>query len=226
MPPLHRTHRFLAAHAFYPLALATLLSFALFAGRVLLSRSPLYAFMVWNLFLAGIPYAFALLAAALHQRSTTPRALLLVLVALWLAFLPNAPYILTDLCHLREHPGVPYWYEVGFFVTFAMTGLLFGVVSLGAIHAIIAAKIGWPKSWLFVLGAAGLSGLGVYLGRFLRWNSWDLLANPERVLRDVAAPVLHPRQNLQAYGVTLLFAALLLIAYLTFIAGRPRPSRG
>jgi uncharacterized membrane protein len=85
---------------------------------------------------------------------------------------------------------------------------------------------GWAASWLFVFGTVGLSGVGIYLGRFLRWNSWDVLIHPYRVLHDTATPFLHPLSHLQPIGVTLMFGTLLFVFYLTFLAFQQRaPAR-
>jgi uncharacterized membrane protein len=217
---LRRVHQFCVDQSFYPLVLSTLLGFAIFAGRVYLSRNSTYAFLIWNLFLAWIPYVCSLLAVLLFQNRTRTRWLAIVPALLWLIFLPNAPYIITDIVHLRERNPVPFWYDIGLFITFAWTGLFLGVVSLSAMQTLVRRVFGSIMSWLFVFGAAGLSGLGIYMGRYLNWNSWDLLINPDDVVLDMAQRVIHPLHNLQAWGVSLMFAALLLVCYLTFVSMR------
>ncbi len=138
--------------------------------------------------------------------------------ALWLIFLPNAPYIITDLWHLDERRPVPMWYDIGMLASFAWTGLFLAVASLNAMQNVIKDYFGRIVGWLFAFGAIGLSGLGIYLGRFLNWNSWDLIFQPHDVLGDIVARFAHPIKYSQAYGVTLLFAAFFLVCYLTFIS--------
>lgn len=211
---LRPAHRFLAGHGLYPLVLISALTGVLFAGRVYLSRTWLFLFLGWNLILAWIPYFASLWAAGLHARHRGRWPLLIVPAALWLAFFPNAPYLVTDLGHLAARSPIPLWYDVGLLACFALSGLFLGLHSLHSMHRVVRDYVGGLLGWLFVLVSMGLGGLGVYLGRFLRWNSWDLVLNPRGVLRDVALRLLAPGQHLQAVGVTLLFSALLLTCYL------------
>jgi uncharacterized membrane protein len=134
----------------------------------------------------------------------------------WLLFLPNAPYIITDLWHLRARPPIPLWYDLGFYVTFAWTGCFLGLTSLRMIQGVIKSYLGRSAGWVFVMGSLCLTGIGIYLGRFLGWNSWDLILNPRPVLVDIAALVLHPYRNLHMLLFAGLFAAILFVCYLTF----------
>jgi uncharacterized membrane protein len=102
-----------------------------------------------------------------------------VAAVLWLIFFPNAPYILTDFQHLANRTKeLPIWYDVMMLIWFAFTGLLLGMVSLFLMQEIIRREFGRWIGWAFVALVAGLSSAGVYMGRFLRWNSWDILYNP------------------------------------------------
>lgn len=215
---LRRIHYSLAAKAFYPISLSTLLAGGLFAGRVYLSHSLTFVFLVWNLFLAWIPYLISLWAAHIHQRHPRRWLALAALAALWLAFFPNAPYIVTDFLHLGERAPVPLWYDVGMLSAFAWTGLFLAVFSLRTMQMLVTAFAGPVASWLFVIGTLGVGGLGVYIGRFLRWNSWDLLFHPRSVLADIAVRLTAPWNHPGTFGVTLMFAAFLLVCYLTFTA--------
>ncbi len=215
---LRQLHRFLAHQALYPLLLSTLLAVGLFAGRVYLSHTLTYLFLVWNLFLAWIPYLSSLWAAHTHQRYPRRWWYLVIPGGLWLIFFPNAPYILTDLMHLRTRAPIPMWYDIGMLVAFAWTGLFLAVFSLRIMQNLVRTFVGSIASWLFVLGSLGLGGLGIYLGRFLRWNSWDLLFRPRSVLTDVVIRLTDPWSHPGTFGVTLLFAAFLLVCYLTFTA--------
>jgi uncharacterized membrane protein len=211
-------HRFCVNHLAYPLVLSSLLSCMLFAGRVYLSRSTMYTFLIWNLFLAWIPYLFSLTATVLYARRPTAWWLFLGLGSLWLLFLPNAPYIITDFLHLDARPPVPTWYDIGMLAMFAWTGCFLGVVSLSQMQTIVRRFFGGPVSWLFALGAIGLSGLGIYLGRFLYWNSWDLFIQPQSILLNLAVRFVHPIHYRQTFEVMLLFATFLLVCYVTFVS--------
>ncbi len=215
---LYKLHRFCVDQLVYPLVLSSLFACGLYAGRVYLSHRMSLAFLIWNLFLAWIPYLCSLAITFLHVRRPRAWWVLIVPSLFWLIFLPNAPYIVTDMLHLNERPPVPMWYDIGLLASFAWTGCFLGMVSLDQMQNIVKRFFGNAISWLFVLGTIGLSGLGIYLGRFLEWNSWDLILRPKSVLYDIAIRVVHPVQYRQTFGVTLLFAAFLLVCYVTFIS--------
>jgi uncharacterized membrane protein len=218
---LRRVHRFLADHSLYPLLFSSILAVFLFAARVMRSGSTTYLNLPWNLFLAWIPYVAALWAVHLHRARPGRWWVLLIPGALWLAFFPNAPYILTDFWHLAHRPPVPVWYDIGLLSLFALTGLFLGILSLRMMQCLMEHYLGRLLGWGFVLVSLVLCGLGIYLGRFLRWNSWDLLLNPHGVLADIAVRLANPLEHAQTYGVTLRFGAILLVVYLT-LASRER----
>lgn len=137
-------------------------------------------FFVWNLFLAALPYFFIRLSE--YSKNILLIALLFLL---WLVFLPNAPYVISDLKHLRPRTNVPYWYDIITFLCCAITGLL-----LGGLAVIVAARRfqwqQWPNSLQKLsLLLFPLCGFGIYLGRVLRWNSWDILTNPTALFQDI-----------------------------------------
>jgi len=212
---LRAVHRFMLHHSLYPVALSSLLACVIYVGRLYLSHSLTYMFLVWNLFLAWVPYLCSLWAALLHQRQPQRWWSLFVPCTLWLIFFPNAPYIVTDLWHLQERPPVPMWYDIGLLITFAWTGCFLAIISLRTLQSLVNTYLGRVASWVFVFVVLGLSGIGIYLGRFLRWNSWDLFVNPTGILEDMASWLIHPRHHLQTFGFTLLFTAFLIVCYLT-----------
>jgi len=210
------THRQLLA-----VMLGSFLAVGLLAGRIVANRDIIFAFMTWNLFLAWLPYLAALWAQRLDRRHPTRWVFLLAPGLLWLVFFPNAPYIMTDLWHLSERLPIPLWYDLGMLSAFALTGLFLAVFSLQIMQRLVRRYTGGLLSWAFVGAALFLGGLGVYMGRFLRWNSWDLLFHPEDIVTEVivrlASPLTYPR----TYGVTLVFAAILLVCYLAVTPREP-----
>lgn len=180
----------------------------LLAGRVVWTHSLVYAFLAWNLFLAGLPLVFA---AGL--RVTDKRVALFGLSALWLLFFPNAPYILTDLLHLQPRQNVPLWFDLLLLLSAAGTGLFLGLLSLRHIHERLRASIGEKRAWLIIAAVLFLSAFGVYLGRFARWNSWDVIAAPWALAWDIARRFLMPWHHIRTWAMTLGFGMLLLLAY-------------
>ncbi len=221
---IQEVHSFSMRQRLYPVLFSTAVAIAFFITRVYISRSVTFIFLVWNLFLAWVPYLASFWAASLHQRYPKRWWLLLVPGGLWLAFFPNAPYIVTDFLHLSHRPPVPMWFDVGFLATFAWTGLFLAVFSLHSMQTLVKSYFGAFVGWIFVLAILGLSGLGVYMGRFLRWNSWDLLVHPKTVVIDILYRLAHPFSNLQTLGVTLMFSVFLLICYLTLTTISQRQS--
>ena len=128
-------------------------------------------------------------------------------------FFPNAPYILTDFQHLDYWHDVPVWYDVMLLVWFAFTGLLLGLVSLFLMQEIIRREFGRWVGWGFVALVAGLSSAGVYVGRFLRWNSWDIFYNPAGMAQHTLQSIQNP--SLQSIGFTSLFGMFFLFSYIT-----------
>lgn len=217
----HGVHDVLAQESLFPAVLSSGLAVLLLFGRFYRSQTLTFSFLLWNLFLAWIPYLSSLWAARLHLSNPQRWWYLVVPGALWLAFFPNAPYIMTDLPYLWERAPIPLWYDAGMLLAFVLAGLFLGVFSLYAMQKLVRYHVGSIVSWLFVLGALALGGLGVYLGRFLRWNSWDLVLNPEGVFGDVAARVRDPLAHPQTLGVTFLYAALLLVCYVALTSRDP-----
>jgi uncharacterized membrane protein len=215
---LRRIHRFLVRHAFYALAFSSALAVGILVARVLRTDQRSFIFLVWNLFLAWVPYGWSLWAAASQRRYPRDWWRLLLPGALWLLFFPNAPYLITDFIHLRERPPVPLWYDIGLLAAFAWSGCFLAVVSLQTMQRLVRQQCGALISWLFVGASVGLSGLGVYLGRFERWNSWDLLLAPHDVLAAAVRPILFPLSHIRPLGASAMFATILMICYVMFIA--------
>jgi uncharacterized membrane protein len=165
-------------------------------------------FLIWNLFLAWIPVLFAAGFAAVHRR-----VWLLPLGLGWLAFLPNSPYLVTDLVHLGE--GAELWRHVLQYGFAAWTGIMLGVVSMRLIHGRIERDFGVIAGWTAVVVSIGLCAIGVVIGRFQRWSSWDLVTQPRAVVATTLDWVRSPFAYVQSTGVALAVAAFFGLAYLT-----------
>jgi uncharacterized membrane protein len=199
--------------AILALVLASILSCALVVVRAYYAGPTAYVSFSWNLFLAWVPVGAALVFYGLAARQSRAWTLLFAAAVVWFLFFPNAPYIVTDLVHLREIPPVPYWYDIICVMAFAQTGLFLGYLSLYLMQEVIRAWMGRWAGWLFALAMLGLSAFGVYLGRFLRWNSWDALVDPIGTLRGVAR-VANPWNDVQPLAFSTTFFAFSLVCYL------------
>lgn len=196
---------------------ATLLSVLLFRMRTLLSGSLDYVFLLWNIFLAWIPLGFAHVATHFAWKRRYIVLSVPVAATLWLLFFPNAPYILTDLQHLGSpKPGVPVWFDVLLIIWFAWTGLLLGMVSLFLMQDIVRREFGGIAGWFFVFAVGFLSSLGIYIGRFLRWNSWDMFFNPLGRLTELLYYAAHP--SMQSIIFISVFATFFIFFYTTIYA--------
>jgi len=198
------------------LLLSSGLSIAMLLARVWYSGSAVYTFLIWNLFLAWVPLLSALgLWGVARLRTWMALGFGLPLFFCWLVFFPNAPYIVTDFLHLTERNSAPLWYDLLMLFSFAWNGLVVGFTSLWIVQAVIAQRWGQWLSWIIVAGTLAVSGFGVYLGRFLRWNSWDILTNPYLLINDIVQHIVNPFNHPRTVVMTVLFSSFLILAYLT-----------
>jgi uncharacterized membrane protein len=195
----------------FVLAASLALSILLIMGRVVMTGRLTFLFLVWNLFLAVIPFALSTMLGA--AKGTLKARVLVPVGAAWLLFFPNAPYILTDLFHLDARPGVPLWYDLAVILTCAWNGLMLAYASLADMQRLVQLRLGPITGWAFAVVALLLSSFGIYLGRYLRFNSWDVLANPLTLFYDIVNRLIHPFSFPGTWGVTLVFGVFLLIGY-------------
>ena len=189
--------------------------------RVFFSGSLYYGFLLWNLFLALIPFGISsYLVYRQAQRYTMVyhRRLFIaswwLLFIAWLLFFPNAPYIITDITHLSPQHGVPLWFDAALLFIAALTGLWIGCLSLLQMEKVWILRFPKISPALFVIFVLLLSGFGIYLGRVMRFNSWDVLQNPVGLASAILKRLLMPWQHLRTWGVTVLFAAILWVGYI------------
>ncbi len=215
-------HRYSLA-VFALLNLACALCIALVAARVAYSESGDHLGLIWNLFLAWIPLLAAVGVYDMQRRSARVTQLVLV-GALWLLFLPNAPYLLTDLIHLGSRSDAPLWFDLVLFSAFAWTGALLGFLSLYLMQAVVRRAAGGAWSWAFVGASLVATSFGIYLGRSLRWNSWALITNPSPLLSDIWARLSDPLAHPRSFGMTVALTALLSVLYLVLYAFAQLPA--
>ena len=194
------------------LSIMSFCCFGLSIFRIVCTGTKFYFFLNWNLFLAFIPWvltSIVIIKPKIQQNKFT----IYTLMGVWLLFFPNAPYILTDLFHLRFNASMPIWYDLIMILSFAWTGLLFGFFSLRDIESILCKSINQKWLTIIIISLLFVSGFGIYIGRFLRWNSWDIIHEPVRLLYDIADRVFHPLRHPKTWGVTFFMGLFLNMIY-------------
>jgi uncharacterized membrane protein len=176
-----------------------------------------FTMLTWNLFLAFFPLGVVLTLRDIRSSEDGPawfksQGLLTAGLLMWLAFLPNAPYIITDLFHIRSVQHIMLWFDTMTIFMFAQTGLLAGLYSTLVVHRMLRPLLGPLTTWGIVLASQFLSSFGIYLGRFGRWNSWDVLANPTSLFQAITQSY-HDHLSIK---LTLAYGFVLVVLYACF----------
>ena len=145
--------------------------------------------------------------------NTNNRMLKIGSYGLWLLFLPNAPYVLTDLFHIRHSTAMPVWFDLLMVLSFAWASLMSGIFSLRTVESEIRKNYGKYYAFAATSTVLFLCSFGIYLGRFLRWNSWDIIQKPGALAMDILHRFVHPFQHTRTWGVTLIMGVFLVIVY-------------
>jgi uncharacterized membrane protein len=196
------------------LALASALCVSIVEVRSWYKHDSFYRFLDWNLFLAWIPVVLALAAYECARRGLGFVATVLGL--LWLLFFPNAPYMLTDFIHLQESPTTPLWYDGLMLSAFAWTALLLGFFSLYLMQEVWRRAAGPLAGWLGVVAVLALGSFGVYIGRFIGYNSWDALLHPGQIAHVINTQLENPLHHPRLAGSVLVLTSFLTAAYAIF----------
>lgn len=196
------------------LILSAIFSAALLIARMLVTEKLLFAFLPWNLFLAWVPYG---ITKWIKQKPgwVKDRPRFILVCAVWLIFLPNSFYILTDLFHLRLREESTRWFDLTLIFSFAWNGLLLGILSVREMEKLFIGAIGPKKGFLFLFAVMWLNAMGIYIGRFLRFNSWDVLTNPLQLLNEIGYMCIHPFRHFTIWAMIGCFAVFMIIVYIS-----------
>jgi uncharacterized membrane protein len=192
---------------------ASFIGVALVMARIAVTRNIHYGFLIWNLFLAWMPMFFALLAVDKFRAGEHRNWRFAAFAGAWLLFFPNAPYIFTDFIHLVYGQYRHFWVDLTLILLCALTGLVLGFVSLYMMQSVVRRMYGQIASWLFIVTVAGLSGFGIYLGRFVRLNSWHVVTKPMKLYHGISDWAANPMANSNTFTFPLLFATFIFLAY-------------
>lgn len=179
--------------------------------RIMYVQSMVFAFLTWNLFLAMVPLGFVKLGEWAEKKNL--KVILWAFLALVVLFLPNSPYIVTDLFHLRWVGSAPIWFDTLLVFSFAITGLILFYICLIRLESIFKRQIkGILRPFIIPL-IIFLSAFGVYLGRFVRFNSWDILTQPGTLFYEMADRLINPFGHPETWAVTIAYGGFFLLGY-------------
>lgn len=196
------------------LLISSAFSCILLAVRIAATGSLSYIFMPWNLFLAIVPYGITWWMST-NVSVIENKYKLIPALAVWLLFIPNAFYIITDLFHLVEIQSAPKWFDLLLVFSFAWNGILCGIISLRRVEIVITLLRGKGFSLLIVFMVMWLNAFGIYIGRFLRYNSWDIISDPFDLAREIIHMIFHPFQNLSVWVMVSGYAVFMTLLYFT-----------
>ena len=185
--------------------------------RMVASRSGTFGFFYFNLFLAWIPLLLSLFLRQPGTPARWKRGVLWLGGLLWVAFYPNSFYIVTDIVHYGKfgRHGIPVWFDIILTASFAFAGAFLGSLSLYLLHLGVRDRFGYRAGWLFAVVMLALGSLGIYVGRFLRWNSWEIITHPSKLLGQVNLLV---DDSPKVAAFTLTFFSFSLMTYFFVVA--------
>lgn len=189
---------------------------ALIGLRFIVHTDRSLMFLLWNFFLALIPLALSSLLVQMNQQKFKVSSLLLVGIC-WMLFFPNAPYMLTDFIHLAY--GHPHWMFLDILTIcwFAVSALLAALISMNDISNVLLSRYHRKRVSVMVLGLSMLAGFGIYLGRYLRFNSWDILNKPDVLFLQIGRRVIDPVAHSKTWLITIGFGMLIYLVYMGLI---------
>lgn len=195
------------------LILSSIFSVAMVIIRAIVTERLVFIFLPWNLFLAAVPY---FISTAFVNRSPRGNKLqLCLLCTAWLLFIPNSFYIITDLFHLKLREESTRWFDLTLIFSFAWNGLLLGMLSVRHMEKTISRLLKIRQPLLFLLPVMWLIAFGVHIGRFMRFNSWDVITNPFSLIQDIGYMLIHPIGHFHSWGTIGCFAVFMTLIYVT-----------
>ncbi len=181
--------------------------------RIWRTSSYLYLSLLWNLALAWVPMIAAWLIFWTERRNFASPVGRGLIFLTWFFFFPNAPYIVTDLIHLTPRFGIPVWYDLMVIVYCACTGLVLAFGSLHLMQQVFSSRFGNWSGWLLVGLTIPAASFAIYLGRFLEWNSWDIVLNPWSLIANILSIWRNPLADPAPIGISILLSLFLTLTY-------------
>lgn len=196
------------------LLLSCLFSLLLLLIRIGATGETIYMFLLWNLFLAFVPYWIIVFAEKKKAWLKSPVFFGAIGIT-WLLFLPNSFYIITDLFHFRNVQSAPKWFDIALLLSFAWNGLLAGTFSLRQAEALMKGRNPRLHQWWLIYGIMLLNAIGIYIGRYRRFNSWDVINNPLALLQELGDLFFSPADSVGAWSMIICYSLLMTVLYQT-----------
>ena len=195
------------------LVLSSLTGIGLFLYGALRNHNLEFSYLIWNLFLAWIPFLLALRLVAVLRHKLWSSWEAIGWSLLWLLFLPNSFYLISDFIHLQDVQRVDVLYDAVMFTSFIFTGVLLGFSSLYLVHIQLRRRFSPRAAAAWIAATLVVCSIAVYIGRDLRWNSWDVLVNPGGLLFDLSDRLIHLTSYPQMLVTVISFFILLSSVY-------------
>ena len=196
------------------LIVSSCFSCLLLAARMVVTYSLGYIFLPWNLFLAFVPYCIS--CWMMKNTSIIQNKMkLIITLAVWLLFIPNSFYIITDLFHFTHVRSAPKWFDLLLIFSFAWNGILFGIISLRRVEIILSLLMGKEFSLFIIFIVMWLNAFGIYIGRYLRYNSWDIISDPISLFGEIISMVFHPFNYMWEWGMVSCYSIFMTLLYVT-----------
>lgn len=194
------------------LALAIILNIL----RIVLFGKLSFIYILWNIFLALIPFVISIILLNYSEKNKLNKTFFVIGGIVWIIFLPNAPYIVTDLIHLGVVRGVPVLYDSILLFTSAFVGVFLGLSSIYNIEKILLSKYSREITQVIIIVILGLTSFGMYIGRSFRFNSWDVFVSPLSFTSKLFDIFSVTSNHIETFSYMVLFFAFLYISYLSW----------
>jgi uncharacterized membrane protein len=199
---------------FYALIFSSIIAIGLLIIEAIKARSGYYYFLIYNMGLAYIPLLLAWWLTYRLQKTAWLSFSNILLTILWIGFLPNSFYMITDLIHTSESIGIDLLYNIVLIILCIFNALVAGYISLYLVHWALLKRFYYRNVHIFIALILLICSFAIYLGRFLRWNSWDVIINPAGILFDVSDSIASPSTHPQVFSTTASFFVLLTTMYI------------
>jgi uncharacterized membrane protein len=193
-----------------------ILSFILVMLRIIIFGKYSLIYLLWNIFLAFLPFMISSIMFNFANEKKLKTIIFFIFGIVWLLLIPNSPYIITDLIHIGEIRKVPLLFDSFLIFGSASLGLLLGMHSMYDMERIIKMKFKKNVNILMITIFAFIIGFGVFLGRFLRFNSWDVFASPVSILNGIKEIFSNRSETVESLLYTVLFSVFILVFYLAW----------